>query len=71
MTQTCQQLQLTIFKEMVFVACRVAEFDPFVTHIGFLSVSGVRDLDHLLWNVHCVDIRNNFSRDRIIPGKDG
>lgn len=54
MTQICPQLQLAVIKAMVFVACRVAELDPFVTCIGFLSVTGIGDLDH--FEMHIVSM---------------
>lgn len=60
MTKTNQQLQIQIFKVLVFVVCRVAELHPFVRCVCFLSGSGIRDLGHLHWNTHCIDSCNIF-----------
>lgn len=60
MTKTLQQLQITIFKVVVFVVCRVAELHPFVRCICLLSGSGISGLGHLHWNTCCTDTCNIF-----------
>lgn len=70
MTKTRQQLQITIFKVVVFVVCRATELHPFVGCLCFLSGSGISDQGHLHWKTCCIDTCNIFfSRGRVRPGE--